>query len=73
MLCPFFVLCQVSEEAGEGLIDRPLTKAELKKKGIRFRKEQEGDDDDDDDDDNDDDDDEEEDSDDFDDDDDEAD
>ena len=53
------------------MIDRPLTKAELKKKGIRFRKEQEGDDDDDDD--NDDDDDEEEDSDDFDDDDDEAD
>ena len=75
MLCPFFVLCQVHEKAGEEWIYRPLTKAELKKNGIRFRKEQEGDDDDDDDDDddNDDDDDEEEDSDDFDDDDDEAD
>ena len=41
------------------MIIRRLTKAELKKKGIRFRKEQDGDDDDDD---NDDDDDEEEDS-----------
>ncbi|XP_066019797.1 NLR family CARD domain-containing protein 4-like isoform X2 [Pocillopora verrucosa] len=60
----------VIEKAGVRLISRRLTKAELKKKGIRFRKEQDGDDDDDDDDDNDDDDDEEEDSDDFDDDDD---
>ena len=59
MLCPFFVLCQVIERAGERWINRRLTKAELKKKGIRFRKEQDGDDDDDDDDD------EEEDSDDF--------
>ena len=49
---------------------RPLTKAAMKKRGIRFRREQDGDDDDDDDDDNDDDDDKEEDSDDFDDDDD---
>ena len=69
MLCPFFVLCQVIERAGGRRIDRLLTKAELKKNGIRFRKEQDGDDDEDDDD-NDDDDDEEEDSDDFDDDDD---
>ena len=69
MLCPFFVLCQVIDVTGARLINRCLTKAELKKKGIRFRKEQDGDDDDDDDD-NDDDDDEEEDSDDFDDDDD---
>ena len=68
MLWPFFVLCQVIERAGERLINRRLTKAELKKKGIRFRKQQDGDDDDDDN--NDDDDDEEEDSDDFDDDDD---
>ena len=66
MLCPFFVLCQVIERAGGRWINRRLTKAELKKKGIRFRKEQDDYDDDDDDDDDD----EEEDSDDFDDDDD---
>ena len=52
---------------GDRVIIRRCTKAELKKRGIRFRREQDGDDDDDD---NDDDDDEEEDSDDFDDDDD---
>ncbi|XP_066019787.1 NLR family CARD domain-containing protein 4-like [Pocillopora verrucosa] len=58
---------QEGEVKGGRWIDRRLTKAELKKRGIRFRREQDGDDDDDDD--NDDDDDEEEDSDDFDDDD----
>ena len=67
MLCPFFVLCQEIDFAGVRWIYRRLTKAELKKRGIRFRREQDGEDDDDDD--NDDDDDEEEDSDDFDDDD----
>ena len=46
MLCPFFVLRQACEMASGGWIDRLLTKAELKERRIRFRKESDDDDDD---------------------------
>ena len=49
MLCPFFVLRQVCEKASGRWIDRLLTKAELKERRIRFRKESDDDDDEDDD------------------------
>ena len=49
MLCPFFVLRQACEMASGGWIDRLLTKAELKERRIRFRKESDDDDDEDDD------------------------
>ena len=45
MLCPFFVLRQVCEKASGRWIDRLLTKAELKERRIRFRKESDDDDD----------------------------
>ena len=50
MLCPFFVLRQVREGASGRWIHRLLTKAELKERRIRFRKESDDDDDEDDDD-----------------------
>ena len=54
MLCPFFVLRQVREGASGRRIDRLLTKAELKERRIRFRKESDDDDDEEEDDDDDD-------------------
>ena len=45
MLCPFFVLRQACEKASGRWIDRLLTKAELKERRIRFRKESDDDDD----------------------------